>query len=133
MALMDRRDRVKLGLKLQDAWGYFDTILGGDTFAGHKSSKLRSKLRFYKTGHQYLLEATDMLPEADRAHAHALNLPNYDDLDDERDLNKHARVGREIANDIGKRYKVDPRTSELVGESADLRRPRRRSRRSSRR
>ena len=133
MALMDRRDRVKLGLKLQDAWGYFDTILGGDTFAGHKSSKLRSKLRFYEAAHNDLLEATDMLPDADRAHAQALDLPNYDDLDDERALNKYARVGRDIANDIGKRYGVDPRTSELVGESADIRRPRRRSRRGSRR
>ena len=67
-----------------------------------------------------LLQATDMLPAADRAHGQALDLPNYDDLDNERDLNKYARIGRAIANDIGKRYGVDPRTSELVGESADI-------------
>jgi hypothetical protein len=125
---MDRRDRERLGLKLQDVWGYFDTILGGDTFAP-EGSKLRSKLRLYKAGHRGLLEATDMLPSGDRAHARALALPNYNELDDERSMNKYARIGRELARDIARRFMIDVRTSYLLEDkSGDMRRPRRQSR-----
>ena len=125
---MDLRSRERLGLKLQDVWGYFDTILGGDTFAP-QGNKLRGKLRLYKQGHRGLLDATSMLPEGDPAHALALDLVDYDDLDNETALNQQARAGRSIAKDIGKRFQIDVRTGEPIRSSADKRRSRPSSRR----
>ncbi len=119
---MDLQTRKRLALILQDVWGYFDTILGGDMFAGMKESKLRGKLRLYKSGRNHLLEATDMLPKDDPAHERALNMPDYDDLDDERALRSEATVGRQIATTIGKRYGLDVRMGTVVGQSADVRR-----------
>lgn len=132
---MDVRSRERLGLKLQDVWGYFDTILGGDAFAeGPKTTKLRGKLRLYKQGHEYLLQAADMLPPGDPAHKEALDLLFYDELDDERALNQEAKDGRAIAMGIGKRYGIDVRTSYLIDEGAvKAARLERRSRRASRR
>jgi hypothetical protein len=109
------RDRAfaQAGAHIQDAWHYFDTILGGDTF-GWEGRSLKGRVELYESGRERLIEALDAghgeLDDPGTVADEINDLLYVDDIEDERQLKDGARRGRTLTERLARAWGVDPVT-----------------------
>jgi len=106
------RDRLKLAAILQDAYHYFDSVLGSGNFS-YKG--LKGKIGLYEAGHVALHDAInfaldmehDLPREYDR-------LPkDEDEIDTEAELQNEAKRGRRYAEALARHFRIDAYSGEV--------------------
>lgn len=111
------RHTKEAGLYLQDAYHYFDSILGSGAFV--EGETLAGRLVLYAQGTDNLEKALD-----ESLHEHEIpdkleqdiegpfELPDADKIKDEEELKDRARFGRDLAEELGEVIGIDAVTGE---------------------
>jgi len=95
---------------MQDAWHYFDSVLGGGTFS-REGQSLKGRVELYESGRRRAfeaLEASSLGSEDDEIYS----LLSIDEIEDEAHLKQASKRGRALVEKLGRALNIDAMTGE---------------------
>jgi hypothetical protein len=99
---------------MQDAWHYFDSVLGGGTFS-REGQSLKGRVELYESGRRRAfeaLEASSLGSEDDEVYDEIDSLLSIDEIEDEAHLKQASKRGRALVEKLGRALNIDARSGE---------------------